>query len=441
MTTPLNPEIVEWSALAGARRTELLSRPAVRDDERVRAGARDIVSRVRREGDSALTALTLELDGASLDDFRVTSGEFDTARDALSAEALDAIDLAIGNVRRFHEAQLPRPVSIETMPGVRCERISQPLDSVGLYVPAGTAPLPSAAVMLCVPAAIAGCPQRILCTPPRPDGSADPAVLVAASRSGVETIYKLGGAQAVAAMAYGTESVPRVAKIFGPGNAWVTAAKSLVAMDPAGAAIDMPAGPSEVLVIADDNANPAFVASDLLSQAEHGEDSQVVLVSTSVAIAERVVEETLSQLSRLGRRDIARAAIGHSRFIVADRLDEAVRISNDYAPEHLILHVDEPRSLLPDLRNAGSVFLGPWSPESVGDYCSGTNHVLPTYGAARSYSGLGVDQFMRHTTVQELSRDGLARIGGAVVTLAGLEGLDAHARAVTLRLPDEDPAE
>ena len=432
----MQTSLYNWQSLDPDTREELLARPAVRDDERIRDGARQIVSRVRAGGDSAVAELTLELDRAELSTFRVTEAEFDAAEAELDLAALDAIDLAIGNVRGFHEAQLPGRVEVETMPGILCERISQPLDSVGLYVPAGTAPLPSAAVMLCVPAAIAGCPTRVLCTPPRPDGSADPAVLVAARRAGVSDVFKIGGAQAVAAMAYGTESVPRVVKIFGPGNAWVTAAKSLVAMDPAGAAIDLPAGPSEVLVIADDTANPDYVAADLLSQAEHGEDSQVVLVCTSPGIGEAVVAATATQLESLSRRSIAEVAIGHSRFVVAESLSEAVSISNQYAPEHLILHVANPRDLLPSLRNAGSVFLGPWSPESVGDYCSGTNHVLPTYGSARSYSGLSVDQFLRQMTVQELTRDGLQQIGNAVVTLAELEGLDAHARAVQFRLDD-----
>ena len=432
----MQTSLYNWQSLDHETRNDLLARPAVRDDERIRDGARHIVSRVREGGDSAVAELTRELDRAELSTFRVSDAEFDAAEAELDSAALDAIDLAIGNVRRFHEAQLPGRVEVETMPGILCERISQPLDSVGLYVPAGTAPLPSAAVMLCVPAAIAGCPTRVLCTPPRPDGSADPAVLVAARRAGVSDVFKIGGAQAVAALAYGTESVPRVVKIFGPGNAWVTAAKSLVAMDPAGAAIDLPAGPSEVLVIADDTANPDYVAADLLSQAEHGEDSQVVLVCTSPGVGEAVVAATATQLESLPRRSIAEVAIGHSRFVVAESLSEAVSISNQYAPEHLILHVANPRDLLPSLRNAGSVFLGPWSPESVGDYCSGTNHVLPTYGSARSYSGLSVDQFLRQMTVQELTRDGLQQIGNAVVTLAELEGLDAHARAVQFRLDD-----
>ncbi|MDH3849115.1 MAG: histidinol dehydrogenase, partial [Gammaproteobacteria bacterium] len=307
----------------------------------------------------------------------------------------------------------------------------------GLYVPAGTAPLPSAAVMLAVPAIIAGCVTRIVCTPPRPDGRADPAVVVAAARAGITDIFKIGGAQAIAAMAYGTASVDKVDKIFGPGNAWVTCAKSVVSSDPDGAAIDMPAGPSEVMVIADGSASAEFVASDLLSQAEHGVDSQVVLVTTSGRLADAVEEQLAQQLQSLSRAEIARGSLQHARMVIVDDLEMAVEVSNRYAPEHLILQCNDARALLPAIRNAGSVFVGQWTPESVGDYCSGTNHVLPTYGYARSYSGLSLDQFMRGMTVQELTRDGLAGLSGTVVTLAGLEGLDAHASAVTRRLRAE----
>ena len=423
-----------WNELSGPERAALLQRPAVADDASIRDATEAIVSEVREHGDAALRRLTALYDRAEVESLRVSPEELAEAGRQLEAEDLDAIELAIANVRRFHEAQKPAPIQVETMNGVACERISHPLDAVGLYVPAGTAPLPSAAVMLAVPAAIAGCRVRVMCTPPRPDGSADPAVLMAASLAGVRDIFKVGGAQAIAAMAYGTESIPKVGKIFGPGNAWVTSAKSIVSADPAGAAIDMPAGPSEVLVIADDTASAEFVASDLLSQAEHGADSQVVLVTTSAKLAEDVAREVDAQLAQLSRADIARQALEHSRLVVVDSLDAAIALSNDYAPEHLIVQVENARSLLPALRNAGSVFLGPWTPESVGDYCSGTNHVLPTYGFARNYSGLGLDQFMRHMTVQELTRDGLASLGDAVVRLAGLEGLDAHAAAVTRRL-------
>ncbi len=430
----MSSAVIRWSTADSRERQTLLTRPAMQDDQRLRHGAADIIRRVRAGGDAVLFELTARYDSADLDGLQVTDAEFAGAEKALSNESIEAIELAIRNVRAFHEQQRPGPIDVRTMPGVRCERVSHALDSVGLYVPAGTAPLPSTAIMLSVPAAIANCPRRILCTPPRTDGSADPAVLVAAKRGGVDTVFKIGGAQAIAAMAYGTETIPRVAKIFGPGNAWVTAAKTLVAMDPFGAAIDMPAGPSEVLVIADNTANAEFVASDLLSQAEHGEDSQVVLVTTDADMADAVITATARQMDRLSRRDTAAVAIGHSRFILAADLDEAVDISNLYAPEHLIVQVDNPRGLLPKIRNAGSVFLGPWSPESVGDYCSGTNHVLPTYGAARSYSGLGVDQFLRQMTVQELSREGLERVSAATVELARLEGLDAHAEAVLCRL-------
>ena len=423
-----------WSALDEQQRNTMLQRPAVADDVSIRAGTATIIDEVRRNGDAALRRLTAEYDRADIRDLRVSGEELERAEKSLTPAQLDAIDLAIDNVGKFHRAQIQADIRVETMQGVLCERVSHPIDAVGLYVPAGTAPLPSAAIMLAVPAQIAGCPVRVLATPPRPDGEADPAVLVAASRAGVREIYKVGGAQAIAAMAYGTETVPKVAKIFGPGNAWVTSAKTLVSTDPAGAAIDMPAGPSEVLVIADESASPEYVAADLLAQAEHGVDSQVILVTTSMEMGARVAEQIEDQLEHLSRADIARGALENSRIIVVDDIPTAIDVSNRYAPEHLILQIKEPRRQLPQIRNAGSVFVGQWTPESVGDYCSGTNHVLPTYGFARTYSGLGVDQFMRQMTVQELSREGLANLGAAVVSLAGLEGLDAHAAAVTRRL-------
>ena len=423
-----------WDTLDDAARRSFLRRPAVDDDAAIREAVLRIVADVRERDDAALRALTARLDGVELTDLCVSEEEMRAASASLPAQAIAAIDVAIANVRRFHEAQRPADVAVETMPGVRCERLSRAIDAVGLYVPAGTAPLPSAAVMLAVPAAIAGCATRIVCTPPRPDGRADPAVVVAASRAGVTEIFKIGGAQAIAAMAYGTSSVPRVAKIFGPGNAWVTCAKSVVSADPDGAAIDMPAGPSEVLVIADESASAEFVAADLLSQAEHGVDSQVVLVTTSERLADAVEQQVERQLQSLSRAEIARGSLAHARAVIVGDLDQAVAVSNRYAPEHLILLCEDARALLPAISNAGSVFVGQWTPESVGDYCSGTNHVLPTYGYARSYSGLSVDQFMRGMTVQELTRDGLAGLSDAVVTLADLEGLDAHAAAVKRRL-------
>jgi len=430
----MSAAISHWDNATESERAALIARPALSQNERVRDAARDIVDSVRAEGDAALIALTEKYDGATLSELRVSAAEISAAGEQLSPAESTAINVAIANVRCFHEQQKPSSIAIETMPGVLCERISQALDSVGLYVPAGTAPLPSAAIMLAVPAAIAGCPKVILCTPPRPDGTADPAVLAAASRAGVNEIYSVGGAQAIAAMAFGTASIPKVRKILGPGNAWVTAAKSIVSTVANGAAIDMPAGPSEVLVIADASASAEFVAADLLSQAEHGADSQVLLVTTDESLARAVQKEIGEQLPGLSRADTVTLALQQSRIIVASDVATAIQISNRYAPEHLILQIENARGQLANVRNAGSVFIGQWSPESVGDYCSGTNHVLPTYGYAASYSGLGVDQFMRQMTIQELSRDGLAALAPTVISLAGLEGLDAHAAAVTRRL-------
>jgi len=425
-----------WSELSVDERAALLRRPALVDDAAIKEQAAQIIAEVRGDGDTALFRFAALFEGRHLQSLRVTEQEFGAAESLVSPEAKTAIETAIENVRRFHAAQTPAEIDLFVCPGVRCERRNQPLDAVGLYVPAGSAPLPSAAIMLAVPAAIAACPVRILCTPADENGRVNAATLVAAQRSGITYIFKIGGAQAIAAMAYGTETVPRVGKVFGPGNAWVTAAKTLVASDPAGAAIDMPAGPSEVLVIADDSANLAFVAADLLSQAEHGEDSQVMLVTTSQRVADRVIRAAQEQLARLPRQSIARAALRQSHVILADTISTAVEISNCYAPEHLILQINDPRAMLDRVRNAGSVFLGSWSPESVGDYCSGTNHVLPTYGSARSYSGLGVEQFMRQMTVQELTESGLRLLAPTVIELARLEGLDAHAQAVRLRLDD-----
>lgn len=427
-------EIVIWSELSTDERRGLLRRPALRSDALVRRRVSRIIDKVRESGDAGLREITRQIDGVDLERFRVSDDEFEQAERDLSTAAIDAIELAISNVTYFHAGQSPTPTDVEPMPGIRCERLSRPIDSVGLYVPAGSAPLPSAAIMLAVPAAIANCPLRVMCTPPRRSGQADSAVLVAANRSGVSSVFKIGGAQAIAALAFGTVSVPKVDKIFGPGNAWVTVAKTIVSSDPLGAAIDMPAGPSEVLVIADETANAEFVAADLLSQAEHGEDSQVILLTTSKRLAKSIGRQVADQLAWLARRPIVEKALANSRSIVAPDLETALEISNNYAPEHLLIQTRHPREVLPYVRNAGSVFLGPWSPESAGDYCSGTNHVLPTYGFARSYSGLGVEQFMRQMAVQELSEAGLRSIAPAITELAKLEGLDAHAEAVRRRI-------
>ncbi len=429
-------KIYNWSTLSTDEQADILRRPALANDSQTKEQAARIIATVRRDGDAALFEFTKQFESLNLQELRVTEQEFNDAETCMSPQAKAAIDTAISNVSRFHELQMPAEIDLAVCHGVRCERRNQAIDAVGLYVPAGSAPLPSAAIMLAVPAAIAACPVRILCTPADENGNVNAATLFAARRSGISDVFKIGGAQAIAAMAYGTESVPKVDKVFGPGNAWVTAAKTLVAGDPAGAAIDMPAGPSEVLVIADAAAEPAFVAADLLSQAEHGEDSQVMLVTTSRSLADKAIRAIEVQLLSLARQDIARAALQQSRVILADDITTAIDISNRYAPEHLILQLENPRTILDQVRNAGSVFLGRWSPESVGDYCSGTNHVLPTYGTAKSYSGLGVEQFMRQMTVQELTEDGLRLLAPTVIELATLEGLDAHAQAVRIRLDE-----
>jgi histidinol dehydrogenase len=426
--------IIDWkSADAGARRTAL-SRPATGGREDVFRQASDVIAAVRQEGDAAIRRYTQMFGGPSLDELRASPAEFREARAALGAREIAALERAVANVTRFHEAQLAPPLSVDTMPGVRCERITRPVNRVGLYVPAGSAPLPSTAIMLAVPARIAGCPSRAIASSPNREGKVHAAVLVAAELCGVETVYKMGGAQAIAALAFGTETVTKVDKIFGPGSAWVTAAKQIVAGDPDGAAIDLPAGPSEVLVIADDSANPTFVAADLLAQAEHDSIAQVVLVTTSREFGRAVGEEVAKQLPLLSRVKIVSESMGHCRVILVPDLDTAVAVSNEYAPEHLIIQTREPRSLLRKVESAGSVFVGEWSPESIGDYCSGTNHVLPTFGYARSYSGVSLLEYQKRITVQELSAEGLRGLGPTAITLAGMEGLDAHGNAVQVRL-------
>lgn len=430
----MNPPILYWDALDRAGRCAALERPALKSRQDVASAAQAIIGQVRAQGDAALRALTLRFDDASLMDLAVSPGEFAAARAELRSEQVAALQRAIENVTAFHAAQLPGALDIETEPGVRCERLIRPIDSVGLYVPAGSAPLPSTAIMLAVPARLAGCPRRVLCTPPRADGKAHAAVLVAAELCRIDRVFKVGGAQAIAALAYGTDCIPKVDKIFGPGNAWVTAAKQLVASDPEGAACDLPAGPSEVMVIADEAARPELLAADLLAQAEHGSHAQAILITSCATVANAVAAAVLAQRRQLSRRAILEASAAHCRYIVTRDIAEAIAVANAYAAEHLILQVREPRRWLGEIRNAGSVFLGEWSPEPMGDYCSGTNHVLPTYGHARALSGLSVCDFVKRMTVQELSPAGLRALGPIAVTLAELEGLDAHARAVTYRL-------
>jgi len=425
--------VYDWTLLDEAARTALLARPVQAIAQRTRDAVTALLADVRARGDAALREVTARFDGVELATFEVSEQEFAAAHTAVPAELRQAMQEAASRIEAFHRAGMAQPYAVETAPGVVCERMILPIPRVGLYVPAGSAPLPSTALMLGTPSRLAGCREVVLCTPPRRDGTADPAVLVAAQLTGVRRVFKLGGAQAIAAMAFGTESVPACDKLFGPGNSYVTEAKQQVAQSGA-AAIDMPAGPSEVLVIADAGADASFVAADLLSQAEHGPDSQVLLLSDDEALIERVQAELTTQLAALDRADIARQALSASRLVKVATLDDAFAISNRYAPEHLILALREARAWLGKVEAAGSVFLGDYTPEALGDYCSGTNHVLPTSGAARAYSGVSVASFQNFVSVQSANRAGIAAIGECALTLARAEGLDAHANAVALRL-------
>ena len=390
-----------------------------------------IIKQVRKSGDRSLKSLTRKLDHVSLRKLRVSDDEIKTSEKLVDEELKLAITEASKNIEKFHAAQkLDMPV-VETMPGISCWRKSVAIEKVGLYIPGGSAPLFSTVLMLGIPAKIAGCREIILCTPPQKDGSIHPAILYAASVCGIQSIYKVGGAQAVAAMAYGTESIPRVFKIFGPGNSYVTMAKQLVQQD---CAVDMPAGPSEVLVIADVTADPAFVAADLLSQAEHGPDSQVILLTNSTSVVNQVKTEIELQLPALARIEIATQALSNSRCLVFENVDLAISFSNMYAPEHLILACEDAETLSQKVSCAGSVFIGNYSPESAGDYASGTNHTLPTNGYASMYSGVSLDSFVKKISFQQLTKDGLQRISKTVMTMAAAEGLEAHRRAVAIRL-------
>lgn len=425
---------IDWSTLDENGRAAALQRPTLRIADSVREGVQRTIAQVRADGDHALKALTRRFDGVELDNLRVSAAEFTAAAAQIDATLKQALAEAQQRIVAWHRAGMAVEFEIDTAPGVRCGRVIRPIARVGLYVPAGSAPLPSTALMLGVPASLAGCAEVVLCSPPRADGSLDPAVLYAAQLCGIDTVFKLGGAQAIAAMALGTASVPRCDKLFGPGNTWVTAAKQAVSSAEDGPAIDMPAGPSEVLVIADGAANPAFVAADLLSQAEHGPDSQVLLLSDSAALLDAVAVELDRQLALLPRAPIAEQALVHARLIAVPSLDEAFAISNRYAPEHLILALRAPRAWLDRVSSAGSVFLGDYAPEALGDYCSGTNHVLPTGGAARAYSGVSVASFQKSISVQAVDAQGIANIGPCAVRIAEAEGLHAHAQAVRLRM-------
>lgn len=423
-----NPPRRQWSELQQRNSS---------DDDRISERVGEIIGRVREEGDRALFELARQIDGVELATLRVSEQEIAEAASAVPEEVRQAIGKAIGNIRRFHEAQRPAPVDIETTEGVRCCQRAVPIRRVGLYIPGGNAPLFSTVLMLAVPASVAGCSEVVLCSPPNKQGGIAPVILYAASQCGVREIYKCGGAQAIAALAYGTETIARCDKIFGPGNRYVTQAKQAVGGHVC--AIDMPAGPSEVMVIADDESNPQFVAADLLSQAEHGNDSQSILLCLSADFARRVDTATEEQYARLSRRQTISNSLNGSRIIVLEDLAQAVDFANGYAPEHLIIQTRRPWEIAERITAAGSVFVGDYSTESAGDYASGTNHTLPTSGWARSMSGVNLDSFMHKITFQELSREGLKALAPTITAMAEAEGLDAHAEAVRIRLKQQKP--
>ncbi|WP_343462908.1 histidinol dehydrogenase [Pantoea sp.] len=428
MSTLMTP--VLWQQCSAEQQQALLERPAISASASISETVQSVLRQVKTEGDAALRELSARFDKAQVESLRVSADEMQAAGDRLSNTLKDAMAVAVKNIETFHNAQVLTPVDVETQPGVRCQQLTRPVRSVGLYIPGGSAPLFSTVLMLATPARIAGCGRVVLCSPPP---IADE-ILYAAQLCGVEEVFQVGGAQAIAAMAFGTETVPKVDKIFGPGNAWVTEAKRQVSQRFDGAAIDMPAGPSEVLVIADEGATPAFIAADLLSQAEHGPDSQVILLTPSVTLAEAVARDVDAQLAQLPRAATAREALASSRLIVAEDLAQCIAISNRYGPEHLIIQTRQPRDLVDAITSAGSVFLGDWSPESAGDYASGTNHVLPTYGYTATCSSLGLADFQKRMTVQELTQQGFMNLAATIETLAAAEQLDAHKNAVTLRV-------
>ena len=417
------PKRNEWASI--------IERPSI-DAAQLNDNVRNIIDDVIAGGDAAIKKITLQFDRVSINELKVTAEKIAAAENFISAALKTAIQLAKVNIEIFHNSQIQKVERIETMPGVWCWRKSVGIEKVGIYIPGGSAPLFSTVLMLGIPAKIAGCKEVILCTPPNEQGEINPAILYAASLVGVTAIYSVGGAQAIAAMAYGTATIPKVHKIFGPGNQYVTAAKQLVQQN--GIAIDMPAGPSEVCVWADENAIPSFVAADLLSQAEHGPDSQVILVANNKAIVSAIQLEIDLQLSALPRKDFATKALANSKAIILSNQDQAIELINAYAPEHLILSVDNALQIADKIMNAGSVFIGNYSPESVGDYASGTNHTLPTNGYAKAYSGVSLDSFVKKITFQQLTERGLMNIAPTVIEMAEAEGLQAHSNAVSVRL-------
>jgi histidinol dehydrogenase len=418
----IEPAKQEWPALC--------QRPQLETDF-LEGSVKNILNRVKQSGDAALRELSLQFDKVNINQLQVSEAEINEAVAETPTELKEAIQIAANNIRKFHAVQKRETLSIETMPGVTCWRKGVAIQKVGIYIPGGSAPLFSTVLMLGIPATLAGCEEIVLCTPPSANGKINAAILFTAQLVGIKKIFKAGGAQAIAAMAYGTETIPQVSKIFGPGNQYVTKAKQLINTE--GVAIDMPAGPSEVLVLADEAASPAFLAADLLSQAEHGEDSQVVLVATHKAIIENVIKEIEKQLEKLPRKSIAEAALKNSLAVVIKDKEVSIDFINQYAPEHLIINSSNCDELSEKILNAGSIFLGQYSPESVGDYASGTNHTLPTNGYAKAYGGVSLESFVKYITIQKLSKEGLKNIGKAVTTMAEAEQLQAHANAVYVR--------
>ncbi|APC96849.1 histidinol dehydrogenase [Francisella frigiditurris] len=427
-------KILDWQELSLLEQKELLSRPVSSNKDSLISGVRNILDEVKQKGDQALLDFTAKFDKANLKSIMVSKAEIEKAYTLVSEEEISLIKKTIARISNYHEVMKPKTTICHTNDGVVCKKIYKPIEKVGLYVPGGSAPLVSTLIMLAAPAQIAGCKKVYVTTPCDENGNIHPLILIAADICNVSSIYKLGGAQAIAALAYGTETVPKVNKIYGPGNSWVTEAKQQVSHDSQGAAIDLPAGPSEVLVIADESANPKFVAADLLAQAEHGVDSQALLITDSQNLANKVKEEVIKQTSIAQRKEIIEKSLLNSAIIVTKSVDEAINIANEYASEHLILNIKNADDYVEKIENAGAVFVGPWAAEALGDYVTGSNHVLPTYGYAKAYSGLATIDFMKAISIQNVSKEGIKNIGKMAMRLADIEGLKAHENAIAIRL-------
>jgi len=430
-------EIIKWNRLTEDEKKSSIQRPVIENSKEQSHIISRIFEAVESEGDEALRRYTRMYDGVEIENFLMSDAEMESALNRVPGSLMQSIENAIENVKTFHQANYSTGNAVtEVKPGVNCQIIKRPIENVGLYIPAGNNPLPSTAIMLGVPSSLARNKQSFVVSPPNNEGLVNDAIVAAARLSGIEKIFKVGGAQSIAAMAHGTESIPQADKIFGPGNSWVTKAKQMISTLGLSVSIDMPAGPTEVMIISDGCTNPKFIAYDLLSQAEHGTDSQVILISQDKSFLEKVAIEIDRGIDTISTREIAKVSMENSKFICVDELEDAFQISNNYAPEHLIINCQDAEEMLQNISSAGSVFLGEWSPESAGDYCSGTNHVLPTAGFATSYSGLSVDSFCKSISVQSLSKEGLQSIGGDIINLAMSEGLEAHAKAVRVRIEE-----